>query len=937
MDDPEKNLVRTCTAVKKIGDDVKELSPLRYLLSCYKRSQQETKQKIIGSAMISKCCKLIVSYTVTALTTPEVFGITDVHSQMASLFSDVCHSGDLDVFSSFLDAVCAAIVTDEEYRCSDVFLPILKITHERITSLKTLINSNNYIYCEIVRCFTMKPLLAKVLLDHINPQDLTRGKDFEKNCIGALLNLSCLVDNESGPYEFFDKPSSSSQQQHQATEASIWMPLSVMNDKVYQIFLSMLKCSSEIKDEFLMWIGNCLHSNVDRTKIWSVMMSRNRFVSDSFMLNLGAVLLRLCQPFTASINQNLLKIDFSYTLATMETEVRRKEMGIHMKELGKETCLCQLEDNTDPIAKKPLYNFTTEIFMMTHHCLRMGYHRVFSQFNRLARNLNRIQRSYEDARRQSAQPAVIQNIRDDMDRGMTIFLSTKAALLEPQYLQMTFDLILATSALLSHSAVTDSSDILVAPTLPVPEIVPRILSCVPEMLVDNIVDSMTVIHRFNNNILSTAGDSLGHIMSFIALYMGSQERMKNPHLRAKLAETLEALMPMENKRGIAATFYQSEMLFKEHSLSKMLSTALIHVFVSIECTGDPNQFEQKFNYRRPMYRIMDYIWNIDVHQNNFKELAKYAEENIEDTNAPLFLRFINLLLNDSIYLLDEAFQFLTQVKDMQRAHDSGEWDNLGRQERQRQDSMLHGYGQLARFHNIMSNDTMHTLDYLTREIKSIFTHTTMVDRVASMLNYFLLHLVGPKMGSLKVKDFSELDFKPQVLVSDICQIYINLGNSDSFCAAVSGDGRSYSDNLFARAIRVLRKIGKFELVIEVEILAKKVKEFATEQQKEEELFGEIPEEFLDPIMDTLMIDPVLLPTSGHIVDRTTIARHLLSDMTDPFNRSPLTMDQVKPDTELKARIFEWRQAQQTNKEPGQEDMVVVEGASAPSNDETERL
>ena len=38
----------------------------------------------------------------------------------------------------------------------------------------------------------------------------------------------------------------------------------------------------------------------------------------------------------------------------------------------------------------------------------------------------------------------------------------------------------------------------------------------------------------------------------------------------------------------------------------------------------------------------------------FQNLAKYAEEHVEDTEAPLFLRFINLLINDAIYLLDEA-------------------------------------------------------------------------------------------------------------------------------------------------------------------------------------------------------------------------------------------------------------------------------------------
>jgi len=39
------------------------------------------------------------------------------------------------------------------------------------------------------------------------------------------------------------------------------------------------------------------------------------------------------------------------------------------------------------------------------------------------------------------------------------------------------------------------------------------------------------------------------------------------------------------------------------------------------------------------------------------------------------------------------------------------------------------------------------------------------------------------------------------------------------------------------------------------------------REREEELMGEAPEEFVDPIMQTLMLDPVKLPSSGVIVDR----------------------------------------------------------------------
>jgi ubiquitin conjugation factor E4 B len=45
-------------------------------------------------------------------------------------------------------------------------------------------------------------------------------------------------------------------------------------------------------------------------------------------------------------------------------------------------------------------------------------------------------------------------------------------------------------------------------------------------------------------------------------------------------------------------------------------------------------------------------------------------------------------------------------------------------------------------------------------------------------------------------------------------------------------------------------------------------------------------------MYTLMRDPVILPSSRAVLDRSTIKSHLLSDGKDPFNRMPLSIDDV---------------------------------------------
>jgi len=83
-----------------------------------------------------------------------------------------------------------------------------------------------------------------------------------------------------------------------------------------------------------------------------------------------------------------------------------------------------------------------------------------------------------------------------------------------------------------------------------------------------------------------------------------------------------------------------------------------------------------------------------------------------------------------------------------------------------------------------------------------------------------------------------------------------------------------------------------------------VEKASREVAEDEALLSDAPDEFLDEILSTFMKDPVILP-SGHFVDRSTITQHLLNDPIDPFNREEMTIDDVKPALELKARIDQW--------------------------------
>ncbi|KAH0519549.1 Ubiquitin conjugation factor E4 A, partial [Microtus ochrogaster] len=863
-----------------------------------------------------QCRNLTVSNTRTVLLTPEIYVDQNIHEQLVDLMLEAIQGAHFEDVTEFLEEVIEALLLDEEVRTfPEVMIPVFDILLGRIKDLE-LCQTLLYAHLDVLLYFTRQKDMAKVFLEYIQPKDPSNGQMYQKTLLGVILNISCLLKTPGvvENHGYFLNPSRSSPQEIKVQEANIHQFMAQFHEKIYQMLKNLLQLSPETKHCILFWLGNCLHANAGRTKIWANQMPEiffQMYASDAFFLNLGAALLKLCQPFCKPKSSRLLTFNPSYCVLKELNDEERKIKNVHMRGLDKETCLI-------PAVQEPVfpqsYNLVTENLALTEYTLYLGFHRLHDQMVKINQNLHRLQVAWRDAQ-QSSSPAA-DNLREQFERLMTIYLSTKTAMTEPQMLQNCLNLQVSMAVLLVQLAVGNEGSQPIELSFPLPDGYSS-LAYVPEFFADNLGDFLVFLRRFAEDILETSADSLEHVLNFITIFTGSIERMKNPHLRAKLAEVLEAVMPHldQTPNPLVSSVFHRKRVFCNFPYAPQLSEALIKVFVDIEFTGDPHQFEQKFNYRRPMYPILRYMWATESYRESIKDLADYASKNLEAMNPPLFLRFLNLLMNDAIFLLDEAIQYLSKIKIQQIEKDRGEWENLTPEARREKEAGLQMFGQLARFHNIMSNETIGTLSFLTSEIKSLFVHPFLAERIISMLNYFLQHLVGPKMGALKVKDFSEFDFKPQQLVSDICTIYLNLGDEENFCATVPKDGRSYSPTLFAQTVRVLKKINKpGNMIVAFSNLAERIKSLADLQQQEEETYADACDEFLDPIMSTLMSDPVVLPSSRVTVDRSTIARHLLSDQTDPFNRSPLTMDQIRPNTELKEKIQRWLAERKQQKE-----------------------
>lgn len=219
----------------------------------------------------------------------------------------------------------------------------------------------------------------------------------------------------------------------------------------------------------------------------------------------------------------------------------------------------------------------------------------------------------------------------------------------------------------------------------------------------------------------------------------------------------------------------------------------------------------------------------------------------------------------------------------------------------------------------LGNETVHMLQVLTGkpEIIQPFMAPEVVERLAAMLDYNLVALAGPRCTELKVQNPEQYRFEPKKLLNDLVLIFVHLAHRPEFIQAVARDGRSYNPEVFARAANILQRNHLFssDEVSTLSLFVQNVNESIQSGQAEEAELGDIPDEYLDQLLYSLMEDPVTLPSSGVVVDLSTIKTHLLSDAHDPFNRQPLKIEDVIPstfylniDVSLKAEIQAWKRS-----------------------------
>ncbi|KAF7365174.1 U-box domain-containing protein [Mycena venus] len=894
-----------------------------YLVGCWKRLNFAklalTKKAYVPSDVqnaitrLEKVRELIISYIGLTLQEPDMFpqpfgrplGPPELVSSLLSLSAlSAPHLGfgssspntlapsDIDVF---LQDLTRRFEPEDEI--DGVLGPVVRqlLSHESLSRPEGLGGSHagwRGVISGLEALVSVKGIAAMITrMEDFNPPDATAATLETRSLLGPLCRLGIF------PREWprvarvhFSEPDKRSRVEF--SNASLRKTMKSLQSSLFQIFNKLVRASAESREAVIEYFARVVSLNVKRA---GMHVEPETVATDSFMVNIQSILFRLAEPFMDANYAKMDRIDPLFYAHSNRIDLRDEtRINATSEEAAK-----WAEEQQDASAPAP--NFVSNIFYLAVAMSHYGMLRTISAYNDLVKYLDNMQQhldilqgdgSWMESPLQfrTEQAILINSIKVEIGKIRMEQLAFEAQLLDPDLVSRSIHFTNFLSTWLIRQADPAKKHPNPPVGLPLPKEVPIAFRVLPEYILEDIVEYLHFIVQTSPDSFELS--SRTELLIFVLTFLSSTWYIKNPFLKLKINEVLFfGVCYGRESNGILGNMLNTHQTALRH-----LMPALTHFYIEVEQTGASSQFYDKFRARRFISFILKVVWNNPTHR---KALTSEAARDSEK-----FVRFVNLMINDVTYLMDESLNDLRQIHSIQQEmEDQVAWNARPAQyRREREDTLItlerHASGYIS-----LGYSTVELLKIFTGGLKTPFMVPEIVDRLAAMLDYNLHALVGPKYNDLQVRDREKLRFNPRALLSDVLQVFLNLSDQEEFVRAVAGDGRSYNAELFERAAhtaikRSLKTEGEVE---QLRAFVAKVEECRLNLEAEEDL-GEVPDEFLDPLMFTVMRDPVLLPSSRTVVDRSTIKSHLLSDAKDPFNRVPLTIEEVIPDIALKARI-----------------------------------
>ena len=299
-----------------------------------------------------------------------------------------------------------------------------------------------------------------------------------------------------------------------------------------------------------------------------------------------------------------------------------------------------------------------------------------------------------------------------------------------------------------------------------------------------------------------------------------------------------------------------------------------------------NSFKKSFNNDQiynniyPM-SLLTNIFNLTIY--NVDDFRYYFDNKI---NMKYFKELIYENLSHFQYVIDEILETLNKINSVEQSNIDLE-GNLN--ELSEEDDEL-----VYELKEQINNYTIYLDVFSAFIIKTTkhYSNIILCDEIKHSLNNIIIITINNitiHQKKYKIINKSKLKFTPIDLLITIKSILLNLiyiRKNESIVSLLLSKNDSYIKNSVKRINNILSKKEKIKTLeySYLNFLNDKINE-TLDHNKD----IEIPDDLCDPIMDTLIENPVMLP-NNIIIDYGTISRHLLTNESNPFNREPLTLE-----------------------------------------------
>ena len=432
-----------------------------------------------------------------------------------------------------------------------------------------------------------------------------------------------------------------------------------------------------------------------------------------------------------------------------------------------------------------------------------------------------------------------------------------------------------------------------------------VISSLPEFLILNIVNSCIFFRQAYPDLYFKDFDLLKNLVNFGLIYSSHINLIHNQYLRSQIFDILLYSFHLEEKeKNDNHLLMVHQKLLKDEYIKENLILSIMRVFIDAERLGTSNQFYERFNVRNKVLQLVNEVFkkNKEILIDNIINYANHYSDNAT--------QMLTLLMGDVTYLIDEVIQRLIDIRNYQELKDNKElWDSKTQEQKTEEDNKFAENDRMLKAECRLLNHSLGFMTIICSCLQKYFIKEEKAERLADLMNYCLDEFTA-KSSQLKIKNKNDYEFNPSYIMESIIKIFSYFVNYEEFLEFVVSDPRAYKYDNFTKAIK-LKNENKVKVDMETSenfdnLVYNKLKKAEELVEQKKINYDDAPEEYLDPLTYDLMENPVILPSSHINIDRRTIEDYLLTNPSDPFNRNPLTKEELIPNDNLKKKIDEYK-------------------------------